>query len=70
MTLCDEPAELDIEPILGGRCDSTPENRERFAFLKTKCKDAAWQEGRMGPLGVTALDPNRMILGGPIEDAR
>jgi hypothetical protein len=49
MTLCDEPAELDIEPILGGRCDSTPENRERFAFLKTKCKGAAWQEGRMGP---------------------
>jgi hypothetical protein len=48
-----EPAELTP------RVPSTPETKERYAFLKTKKNGDGWQEGdriyRLGKTGVTVL---------------
>ena len=65
MDLFDDAELIEVETVLtsdtldiaGGA--STPETRERFAFLKTKRKGDGWQEGDrfycMGPTGVTVI---------------
>jgi hypothetical protein len=35
---------IDLEPVIGHRAASTPETRERYAFLKTKRQGSAWEE--------------------------
>jgi hypothetical protein len=50
---------LPTEPEITPKLPSTPDTKERFAFLKTKRIGEAWQEGdrlyRVGKTGVTVL---------------
>jgi hypothetical protein len=56
----DELLSLLAEPTeIAPKLPSTPDTKERFAFLKAKKNGSGWQEGdcwyRMGPPGVTVL---------------